>query len=68
MQIGDLRFVSREQAKLLRKKGFMPVDCVVMMKFVGLPEKPVSNRDRANVARSQDWSRVDRKLAEVACR
>jgi hypothetical protein len=39
MQIGDTITVSKEEAKALRKQGWMPRGDIVTMMYVGLPEE-----------------------------
>ncbi len=68
MQIGDTRTVSYEESKKLRREGWKPRNDVVVMTYVGKPEKPISNRSRAGrIAWSiADHDRADRKLAEAS--
>lgn len=66
-QIGDTITVSYEESRKLRKEGWQARNDVVVMTYVGKPEKVLSNRQRAN---RFAWSIaqhdfVDRKLAEA---
>jgi hypothetical protein len=66
MKIGTTRTVSYEDSRRLRKEGWMPRNDIVVMMYVGKPEKPApSNRSRANRLEwtIADHAFVDRKIA-----
>ncbi len=77
MNIGDMITVTAEEAKALRKQGYMPRSDLVTMMYVGIPNAAVpSNRSIASAKggeatrRNMGWSKKDhefvaRKLAEA---
>lgn len=75
MQIGDTITVTVEEAKALRKQGYLPRGDLVTMMYVGLPDSSVqSNISIASAKgvarRRKGWSAADhafaaRKIAEA---
>ena len=76
MQVGETRTVTIDEAKAMRKQGWMRRDDIVTMMYVGLPDSSVrsnisiASEKGGEAVRRKTWTSADhafvnRKLAEA---